>query len=271
LASADGKADRKASMGLVTLMVAADKRSASIIEANCETDFVAKNENFISFAQTLAELQLSDKNIKTPADLTAQKTKDGQPVEEMRKLLIAKIGENMLVGRTERLEIPSGHHGLIDLYVHGDKEITKTGTLGKNQFGMGAIGVLVCVEAANPDAVKHDDLQHFAHEVALQACAMKARFLSRDQVPADVVAREKDVILGQIKEDPKNANKPENVLAKIVEGRLDKFYKERCLLEQIYVKDDTKTIKDLMNDMGKKMGGEVKITAFRRWALGEQG
>ena len=270
LASADGKADRKASQGLVTLMVSGDKRAASILEVNCETDFVAKNDNFVAFAKTLGEIQLNNKNIQSPADLAAQKTKDGQPVDEVRKLLISKINENMVIGRTDRLEIAAGHHGIIDMYVHGDKEITKTGKVGDHQFGVGAIGVLIAVEATNPDAVKHDDLHTFAHEVALQACAMKARFLSRDQIATDVLNREKDVILGQIKEDPKNASKPESVLAKIVEGRLDKFFKERCLLEQVYVKDDTKTIKDLMADVAKKMGGEVKITTFRRWALGEQ-
>ena len=112
--------------------------------------------------------------------------------------------------------------------------------------------------------------RRLAHEVALQVAAMKPRYVNRAAVPADVVVREKDVVLGQIKNDPKNASKPENVMQKIVEGRIDKFYKESCLTEQLYVKDDSKTILVLAEEVGKKIGTKVSIVAFRRWMIGEK-
>jgi len=255
LASADGKAGRAASQGLIASSLSEDKRVASIIEVNCETDFVARNENFRNFVTTLSDFLLREKNIKDVEGLSNATLPSGQAVDETRKALIAKIGENIVIGRCERLEIPSGKHGVIDAYIHGE----------------GTLGVLVSVECSDATAAKHDDLKSFAHEIALQVAAMKPWFVTRNDVPQAVLNREKDVILGQIKNDPKNANKPDNILEKIVTGRLDKFYKERCLIEQTSIRDENMTISKLLGDISKKLGCEVKITGFRRWAVGEAG
>ncbi|MFZ2958704.1 MAG: translation elongation factor Ts [Candidatus Ozemobacteraceae bacterium] len=254
LASAEGRSGRATSQGLVMAALAADYRSAAVLEVNCETDFVARNEQFRDFGQTLLNLALNSQAIRSVSDLEAVALPGGQKVEEARKALIAKFGENMNVGRVERLEIAAGHHGILDTYIHGD----------------GSIGVVVQIECDNDKYAQAPELKSFAHEVALQVAAMKPRYVNRAAVPADVVVREKDVVLGQIKNDPKNASKPENVMQKIVEGRIDKFYKESCLSEQLYVKDDSKTILVLAEEVGKKIGTKVSVVAFRRWMLGEK-
>ncbi|MBF0500322.1 MAG: elongation factor Ts [Candidatus Riflebacteria bacterium] len=254
LASADGKSGRATSQGLVMVALSSDQRTAAVMEINCETDFVARNEQFREFAQSVINVALANKGIHSVADLELASLSGGQKIEEARKALIAKFGENMKFGRVDRLEIPSGKHGILDTYIHGE----------------GSIGVVVQVECENPKGVQAPEIKSFAHEVALQVAAMKPQYVNRSEVAPDVVAREKDVVMGQIKNDPKNAGKPENIMQKIVEGRIDKFYKESCLAEQLYVKDDSKTILALSEEIGKKIGTKVMVTAFRRWMVGEK-
>ena len=252
LASADKRSGRATSQGLVLPLTTDDRRTAAILEVNCETDFVARNDNFVAFADKLAKAVLANPSIKTVADLE-KATIDGQPGEEFRKSMVANTGENMSFGRLERFEIASGNFGLFDTYIHGD----------------GNIGVLVQLSAENAEAAKSPDTINLAHEIALQAAAMKPLYTFPEEVPTEHMAREKDVILGQIKNDPKNANKPEDIINKIVEGRLAKYHKEYCLNEQAYVKDDSKSIKDLTAELSKKLGSKVALVTFRRWALGE--
>jgi len=254
LASADGKAGRSTSQGLITTLASSDKRIAALVEVNCETDFVARNDLFKNFTQALANQLLTNSSIKTAADLDTSKLPNGPKVEEARKSLIAKTGENISISRCERLEISPSVQGIFDTYIHGD----------------GNIGVVVQIECAAQAAANSEEVKIFVHDVALQVAAMKPRYISRVDVPSDIIAKEKDIILGQIKNDPKNANKPENILIKIVDGRLDKYYKEYCLLEQLFVKDDTKTISDLAADLTKKLGSTVAIKMIRRWVVGEK-
>jgi elongation factor Ts len=254
LASADKRSGRATSQGLVVPMTSEDRRTAVILEVNCETDFVARNDNFVAFADKLAKAVLNNPAIKTVADLE-KATIDGQPGEEYRKSMVANTGENMSFGRVERFEIGNGKFGLFDTYIHGD----------------GNIGVLVQLETENAEAAQNAEALTIAHEIALQAAAMKPLYTLPEEVPAADLAREKDVILGQIKNDPKNANKPEDIVNKIVDGRLAKYYKEYCLNEQAYVKDDSKAIKDLTAELSKKIGSKVALVTFRRWALGEAG
>lgn len=254
LVSAANKSDRATSQGLVFMTTAPDFTTAAMLELNCETDFVARNEQFGALGKGMVQQVLTNKAIKTVADLDAAKLASGQTVEDGRKLLIAKIGENMTVSRFERFEIPAGKFGSYDTYIHGE----------------GTLGVMVMIETGDAKSASCADVRAFAHDVALQVAAMKPLFVNRSEVPAAVVAREKDVILGQIKNDPKNANKPENVVAKITEGRIDKYYKENCLEEQMYIKDDTKSIKALGEEIGKKIGTTVRVAMFRRWTIGEK-
>ncbi len=254
LASADKRSGRATSQGLVVPMTSEDRRTAVILEVNCETDFVARNDNFVAFADKLAKAVLNNPSIQNVADLE-KATIDGQPGEELRKSMVANTGENMSYGRVERFEIGKGKFGLFDTYIHGD----------------GNIGVLVQLETETAEAAQNPEALTIAHEIALQAAAMKPLYTLPEEVPAADLAREKDVILGQIKNDPKNANKPEDIVNKIVDGRLAKYYKEYCLNEQSYVKDDSKAIKDLTAELSKKIGSKVALVTFRRWALGEAG
>lgn len=254
LASADKRSGRATSQGLVIPLTSENRKQAAILEINCETDFVARNEKFVAFADKIAQTVLNSNNIKTVKDLE-EATIDGQSGEEFRKSMVANTGENITYGRVERFEIPADKHGIFDAYVHGE----------------GTIGVLVQLSTDSEEAAKSPETLDLAHEIALQAAAMKPLHTTREEVSTDALAREKDVILGQIKNDPKNANKPEEIVNKIVEGRLAKYYKEYCLLEQSYVKDDSKSISDLTDELSKKLGAKVNLITFRRWALGEAG
>ena len=252
LASADKRSGRATSEGIVLPKTTDDRRTAVIVEVNCETDFVARNDDFAAFANKIADFVIANPNIKNVDDLE-KATIEGQSGEEFRKSMIAVTGENISFGRVERFDIAEGTHGIFDSYIHGE----------------GSIGVLVQISCENEAAAKHEETVNFAHEVALQAAAMKPLYTHRKEVPTEALAREKDVITGQIKNDPKNANKPEDIVNKIIEGRLGKYYQENCLLEQGYVKDDSKSINDLADDFSKKVGGKISVVRFRRWALGE--
>ena len=252
LASADKRSGRATSEGLVVPVVSEDRRSAALIEVNCESDFVARNDQFSGFANKLANLVLTTPTIKTVQDLT-NSTIDGKSVEEERKVTVATIGENITISRVERFEISDNENGLFDRYIHDG----------------GVIGVLVKLTTDSKETSSHPETLALAHEVALQTAAMKPLFVTSDKVPADIIAREKEVILGQIKNDPKNANKPPEIMEKIIGGRISKYYKEFCLVNQLYVKDDSKTIGSLAEEISKKVGGKISITDFRRWALGE--
>lgn len=254
LASADKRSGRATSQGLVVPLTSEDRRTAVILEVNCETDFVARNDNFVAFADKLAKAVLTNPAIQSVADLE-KATIEGQPGEEYRKTMVANTGENMSFGRVERFEIANGKFGLFDTYIHGD----------------GNIGVLVQLETETAEAAANVEAINLAHEIALQAAAMKPLYTMPSEIPTEHLAREKDVIIGQIKNDPKNANKPEDIMNKIVEGRLEKYRKEYCLNEQTYVKDDSKSIKDLTAELSKKIGARVALVTFRRWALGEAG
>lgn len=252
LASADKRSGRATSQGLIIPLTTEDRTKAVIVEIGCETDFVARNDKFVAFAEKIANIVMNDSSIKTVADLE-KVTIEGQSGEEFRKLMVANTGENVTFGRLERFEVPAGNYGIFDTYIHGD----------------GNIGVLVHLATENDTAAKSPDTLALAHEIALQAAAMKPLYTHASEVPTEDLAREKDVIIGQIKNDPKNANKPEEIMNKIVEGRLAKFNKEYCLVEQAYVKDDSKSIGNLAEDLSKKIGAKVSLVTFRRWALGE--
>lgn len=251
LASADKKSGRATSQGLILPLSSADHKVTILCEVNCETDFVARNDKFQTFINAVGQIVLNNPCVKTVADLDAAKLPDGQTVEEARKTLIATIGENISLGRFERFEIAG--HGVFDTYLHNE----------------GTLGVLVQLECSSAALGASEDAKNVAHDIALQAAAMKARFVSRHDVPAATIKREQEVIKGQIQNDEKNKGKPESILAKIIDGRLDKFFKEFCLVEQTFIKDDSKTINDLLTEVGKKHGGTVTVKLFRRWAIGE--
>ncbi len=233
MAKAVKKSGRIASEGLVDIVV--DGGVGAMIEVNSETDFVAKNDEFVQMVKDFAKLVIKE----NPADVDALLvlTIDGVAVKDVLTEKIAKIGENMNLRRFVRFE------GNVVDYIH----------MG------GRIGVMVKVEAdlSNPAAVTA------AKDACMQIAAMNPAYMDKSVVPAEDVEKEKGIILAQIKEDPKNANKPENILEKMVEGKINKFFEESCLLQQKFVKDDKTTVEKYLAANG------VKLIDYARFEKGE--
>ena len=233
MAKAVKKSGRIASEGLVDIVV--DGGVGAMIEVNSETDFVAKNDEFVQMVKDFAGLVIKE----NPADVDAllALTINGVAVKDVLTEKIAKIGENMNLRRFVRFE------GNIVDYIH----------MG------GRIGVMVKVEAdlSNPAAVTA------AKDACMQIAAMNPAYMDKSVVPAEDIEKEKGIILAQIKEDPKNANKPENILEKMVEGKINKFFEESCLLQQKFVKDDKTTVEKYLAANG------VKLVDFARFEKGE--
>ncbi len=147
--------------------------------------------------------------------------------------------------------------------------IAAEGSVGSYIHMGGKVGVLVEVNCETDFVARSEDFQHFVKDVAMHICASEPQYVSKDQVPADVIANEKEIALGQAKADPKNANKPENILEKMVEGRIAKFLTETVLLEQPFVRDQTITVGDLTTQLTAKTGEKVSIRRFARFKMGE--
>ena len=238
LATAAKKSGRIAAEGIVKSYISENGKVGVLVEVNSETDFVAKNDEFQEFVATVAKT-VADTN---PADVEALKaTACGDTtIGDMLTEKIAKIGENMNIRRFARIET----EGVVVDYIHA----------------AGKIGVLVEATADNNDAVK-DALKN----VAMQIAALNPKYLSSDDVPEDYKEHEKEILIAQAKNDPKNASKPENIIEKMIIGRLAKELKEICLLEQEYVKAENKeTVAAYL-----KTVGEIKLNNFARFETGE--
>ncbi len=241
LASQAKKSGRIAAEGTVAAIV--KNGVGALVELNSETDFVANGEGFKALADKIAEIVVDE----NPADMDAllATSKDGQTVEEMVQELFLAIRENIKVRRFIRYE------GKVVSYVHGG----------------GKIGVLVNFETeADAD---NAELVACGKNVAMQIAAMNPAFLDEASVPADVIEKEKAIMVAQMKEDPKMANKPEAVLGKIVEGKMGKYYKENCLVEQQYVIDGDLTVGKYVESVAKALGTPVKIASYVRFEKGE--
>lgn len=240
LSSAAKKSDRLASEGLV--VAAVHGKSGSLVEVNSETDFVAKNDMFKTFVKDVADLVATTS--KVPADATVlleEKLKSGAKVGDVLKESIAKIGENLVIRRFVRFDST----GLVHTYIHGD----------------GKIGVIVDIATTKPT----DEVRTFANDVCLHIAAMNPLALNQEEVPAEIVSKEKEILKAKAIEQGK---KPE-MLDKIIEGQIRKFLAESCLLEQAFVKNPDLKVKDYMAETGKKVGDAVKINRFVRFELGE--
>ena len=248
LAKAEKKAGRIAAEGMVAVKVSDDGKSASIVEVNSETDFVAKNEVFQNLVNAVAAQALATNAADMAAFMAEPWIEDSSvTVEENLKNMIAKIGENMNIRRFEKAEQPDG---LIVPYIHAG----------------GKIGVLVSAETDSAsDAVKE-----CLKDVAMQVAAMNPKYLSSDDVSEEYKEKEKEVLLAQAKNDPKNAGKPDNIIEKMIMGRLNKELKEVCLTEQIYVKAENKeTVAKYVESVAKAAGTNIKLTGFIRFETGE--
>ena len=240
MAATAKKADRIAAEGIVDIMTI--DNTTAIVEVNSETDFVAKNATFQEFVKDILKTIIANK----PADvdaLLASNFVNGGAVSEALAEQIYKIGEKLSIRRFEIVE------GVVSSYIHG----------------MGATGVVVSFET---DLADKDLFKECAKNVALQTAAMDVKYLDKESVPASVLAEEEAILINQMKEDPKMANKPEAVLANIVKGRLGKFYENNCLLEQAYVKDDSMSVSKYVASVAKELGGSIKVTGYVRFDKG---
>jgi len=234
-------ATRIAADGLVEILKDGDY--TAMIEVNSETDFVAKNETFKAFVADLLKIIVA----QNPADVDALmncKYDDEMNVEAKLKEMIFKIGEKITVRRFVLV------NGITSTYIHGT----------------GSIGVIAKFETNVADK---DGFAAFAKNIALQIGAYPTPYLCREQVPASVIEEEKNILLAQIANDPANAKKPDAIKAKMVEGRISKFYDNNCLVDMGYVKDDELKVGQYVAATAKELGGEIKIVDFYRFEKGE--
>ena len=244
LAAAAKKAGRVAAEGLVG--VTAEGTRGAVVEVNSETDFVARNESFQGFVKSCAEIALS-----SAGDLEQTKAAgfpgSGHSVADELTNMIAKIGENMNLRRTAGIAVDQG---VVCSYIHN-----------QTAPGLGKIGVLVGLESAG-DAEK---LQVLGRQLAMHVAAAQPLAVDRDGVDASALERERDVL----SEQARASGKPEEIIEKMVEGRLRKFYEEVCLLEQVFVIDGENKVSKVLEAAAKDLGAEVKIAGFHRFQLGE--
>ncbi len=245
LAAAAKKAGRIAAEGIVESYLCAECGIGVIIEVNCETDFVAKTDDFHAYVAKLAEQVGNDE----PADVDALLAQDasyapGLKVSDTLNEMVAKIGEKISIRRFARYD------GVVDTYIH----------LG------GRIGVLVELDA--PASMKTNaELRQVAHDIAMHIAAARPTYLSREEVPAEEVEHEKEINRNMALNEEKP--KPAAVIEKMLTGRIEKFYKEICLLEQLFVKDTSMTITQLLEKASKDLGAKISVKRFTRYEMGE--
>ena len=236
------KADRIAAEGIVDIMTIGSV--TAIVEVNSETDFVAKNDTFKAFVKDVLKSIIEAKPANVEALLAAKFAGAEGTVADALAEMTYKIGEKLSLRRFTIVE------GVVSSYIHG----------------AGATGVIVSFDT---DVAEKDGFAEYAKNIALQTAAMAVQYLDRDSVPASVIDEEKNILINQMKEDPKMANKPQPVLENIVKGKLNKFYETNCLVDQAYVKDDSMTVGKYTDATAKALGGSIKITGYVRYDKGE--
>ena len=245
LGKADKKAGRIAAEGVVDVLTVGN--TTAMIEVNAETDFVAKNETFKAFVKNILKVIVENK----PADVETLKTlrfdAEFETVEAKLKDMIFTIGENMNIRRFVVVD------GTASTYIHGG----------------GMAGVIVSFDA-DEAVVANEAFVDFAKNICLQiAAGTPPTYVCREEVPASVLEEEKAILMAQIKNDPKMASKPDAIIAKMVEGRIGKFYERACLNDQPYVKDDSLTIAKYVDATAKELGGKIAIKSFVLYEKGE--
>ena len=244
-AKAVKKAGRIAAEGIVMAEVRDDK-TAAIVEVNSETDFVAKNAEFQGFVKAVVNQAIASESKDMEAFMAEAWNEDAsKTVQDALTEKIAVIGENLNIRRFEKLE----SDGCIVAYIHGG----------------GRIGVLV---EADTDVV-NDEVKACLKNVAMQVAAMSPKYVSRDEVSQEFLDKEKEILLAQAKNDPKNANKPDNIIEKMLIGRLNKEMKEICLLDQVYVQDGDLTVAKYVEKVAKETGANLTVKKFVRFETGE--
>lgn len=239
LASAAKKAGRVAAEGRVCGKIRQGSRLGVLIEVNCETDFVAKGDAFVQLCDQVAELVLE----KNPADVGALQGLLGDTIKEA----VARIGENISVRRFARYQV--AENGRVHAYIHGE----------------GRVGVILEVAVGSAACADHEEVKSLCHELALQIASMKARYVSRQEVPASDLEHEKEIFKAQAI----NQGKTPEIAEKMVAGRINSFFKEICLLEQEWVKEPKKNVAALVKETGARAGCEITVARFVRYEKGE--
>jgi elongation factor Ts len=247
LSKAAKKADRAAAEGIVAIALAG--KQGAVVELNSETDFVARNADFQKAAGAFAKLALT----ADTHDALLIAPHDGQKVSDAVTNLVATIGENITLRRSAKIQV---ENGAIAAYVHSKVD---------GSDNLGRIAVLVALESTGDTAA----LESFGKKVAMHIASANPLALSESEIPAERTEREKSVILEQIKEDPKAAGKPQQVLDKMLEGRMRKFFEESVLTKQAFVLNPDQTVEAAAKDVEKAVGAPVKIAGFVRFAVGE--
>lgn len=249
LAGAQKKAGRIAAEGIVDIKISDTAKKGVIVEVNSETDFVARNEKFTSYVSEIAS-QALDSDFATLDDFMAEKwtLDESLTVEQKLSSMISIIGENMNIRRIEKLE---DEDGFVQSYIHAG----------------GKIGVLLDVESD----VVNESLKEMAKNVCMQVAALRPMFVSESEVGEDYLAKEREILMAQVKNDPNEASKPEKVIAGIIQGRLKKEMKEVCLLDQIYVKaeDGKQSVGAYVNSVARANNAKLTIKKFIRFETGE--
>jgi elongation factor Ts len=229
-ASAAKKAGREAHEGLIVQHIQPGGKAGVLVEVNCETDFVARNESFVAFCAEVAQKLAAN----PAADLEAD-----------RVAAVAKIGENIKIARHQRLEVNGT--GVVGSYIH-------TG---------GKVGVLVEVGAGRPATANKEEFKQLVRDLTLQIAAAQPHAVTRNEVPADVLAKEKEIAAEQFKD------KPPQAVAKIVEGKLEKFYQTYCLVDQGFVKNGEISVKEHIASVGRQLNDTIDVRRFHRFQVGE--
>jgi elongation factor Ts len=237
------RAERSANEGLVLTHVSDDKKSAVMVEVNCETDFVAKSDDFKNFASMVLDTIVKEKPANLD-ELLAVKH-DAKPIAEELEALIGKIGEKIAI---TRFVIENSETGAVVDYVHHGSKL----------------GVLVRADNIGNGDV--NELTSILKDVAMQVAAMKPLFTFREEVPQTILDKEIDIY----KELARKEGKPEQILDKIAQGKLNKYYQENCLNEQAFIKDNTKSVGELFNEYNKKYSTNTRLVLFRRFHLSDE-
>ena len=220
---------REAREGLIVRYITPDSRAGIVVEVNCVTDFVARNDQFRAFADDVARRLIADANTDFEAE---------------RAALVAKTGENIKITRHQRMEVTG--NGMVAAYIHtGDK-----------------IGVLVEVGAGKAETLSQDAFKQLVRDITLQIAAASPGFVAREQVAADLLEKEKEIAAAQVKD------KPPKVVENIVKGKLEKFFQTYCLVDQVFVKAET-SVKDHIATVARQLGDEITVRRFVRYQVGE--
>ena len=243
LATMAKRAGRDTSEGLIVNKISPDGKTAALATLCCETDFVAKSDAFVATAQILADVAFTcpaDEGIENVLETSA----DDRKFSDIMTELVSKTGEKTQVGDFAKYQLDGP--GLISTYIHFNEKV----------------GTMVQIETGDETIAAGEVLKQTAADIAMHITATKPLSLNKDQIDPETIEREKAIFAEQVK------NKPANIIDKIVEGKINKFYAENCLLQQPFVKDDSRTVEQVLADAAKQAGGEAKIKRFVRFEVG---